>query len=135
MNTVIYWFSGTGNSLAVAEKIATRCNARLIQISDKISTYEECEKIGFVFPVHAWGVPITVERFLKKLGNPKSAYLFTVLTHGGWPGGTISAFSKLIKREPEAYFELTMPDNYIPMKNPPNSEDAANKEGCQQDNA
>ncbi len=124
MSTVIYWFSGTGNSLKFAEKIAERCDGKLIHISDKIENYEKADKIGFVFPVYAWGPPAIVERFIERVGAPEAEYIFTALTHGGGPGGTVTGFSKLLGKEPDGYFEIHMPDNYFPMKNPPDDERA-----------
>jgi flavodoxin len=70
MNTEIYYFSGTGNSLYVAKELQNRIpGAELIPIVsllDKDVIKTSGKIVGFVFPVHAITIPIAVKRFLKK---------------------------------------------------------------------
>lgn len=56
---MIFYFSGTGNSKWVAEKIAENIGDRVFDISSKenIPDVENENYIGFVFPVYAWGAP------------------------------------------------------------------------------
>jgi ferredoxin len=104
VNPEIYYFSGTGNSLAVARDIAKKINGNLISIPSlkkKESIRTDANVIGIVFPVYYatnnCGVPLIVERFVRKLENPASKYVFAVCTHGGVPGTTIESLSKIVK--------------------------------------
>ncbi|MCP4136311.1 MAG: hypothetical protein GY754_35400 [bacterium] len=107
MNTEIYYFSGTGNSLAVAKDIAGKINGKLISIPSTIdleSISSDAEIIGIVFPVyHATfgesGIPNIVQRFIGKLNNIDSKYLFAVCTHSGMPGFTIENTSHFISKQ------------------------------------
>ena len=90
MNTEIYYFSGTGNSLAVAKDIAKKVNAELIPIPrvmnmDRINI--RAESIGIIFPSYLAalsGLPLIVERFVKKIVNIKALHIFAVCTCGGY---------------------------------------------------
>ena len=86
----IYYFSGTGNSLVVARDIAEKTKTRLISIptvvdQERIKTDADC--IGIVFPsylAHLYGIPLVVEKFVKKLDGIGGKYIFAVCTCGGY---------------------------------------------------
>ncbi len=61
METTIYYFTGTGNSLQIAKNVRDKLeDCKLIpivkvwQIKDLTAT---CEKVGFVFPLYWSGLP------------------------------------------------------------------------------
>ena len=66
---MIFYFSGTGNSLYVARLLADELNDCIISIPDCINngTFEfelkDSEKIGIVTPVYFYGLPSIVETF------------------------------------------------------------------------
>jgi ferredoxin/flavodoxin len=101
----IFYFTGTGNSLALAGEIAEKMNGQLISIVSQIE--EETIKvdvnmIGIVFPVYyasnlSSGIPLIVEKFLNQLEVNESQYIFAVCTHSGMPGTTIERVAKIIK--------------------------------------
>lgn len=86
----ICYFSGTGNSLAVARGIAERVNGRLVSIPAAVGQPRldpQAGRIGIVFPAymaHLFSVPLVVERFVRKLEGIGSRYLFAVCTCGGY---------------------------------------------------
>jgi len=90
MSTEIYYFSGTGNSLAVAKRLAEKTHGQLIAIASVIeqeNIQTKADRIGIVFPsylAHLYGIPLIVERFVKKLGYTDIRYLFAVCTCGGY---------------------------------------------------
>ena len=71
MKTIIYWFSGTGNSLAVAKELAKSCgDAELVSIARVFrKPPPSAERIGLVFPVYAFCPPALVSRFVEKVAN------------------------------------------------------------------
>jgi len=104
MSTVTYYFSGTGNSLVVAKNIAEKMGGTLMSIPsviDKERVDTLADVIGIVFPVYYAtndsGVPLIVGRFVMKLENIGSKYIFAVCTHGGTPGTTVENLAKIIK--------------------------------------
>lgn len=80
MKKVIYYFSGTGNSLRAANVIAERIGgAELISVRcdpEEVSA-EDAEVIGFVCPVYEWDIPGTFRKFVEQLTvNPKAYFLW-----------------------------------------------------------
>jgi Pyruvate/2-oxoacid:ferredoxin oxidoreductase delta subunit/flavodoxin len=103
-STEIFYFSATGNSLALARDIAKKLNGKLVSIPavmNKKSVQTDADVIGIVFPVYYasndCGIPLIVERFVKKLEGIGSKYVFGVCTHSAMPRETIKNLRKLIK--------------------------------------
>jgi flavodoxin len=58
MSTTLYYFSGTGNSLSIARKLAASIDgARIVPIGNaQDDPNMPCaDTIGFIFPTHAYG--------------------------------------------------------------------------------
>lgn len=112
----IFCFSGTGNSLYAANKIAAEINAEV----DNMRSGGECNAnvIGIVFPVYFWGLPKTVERFLCDVSiTSKSAYIFAVVTYGGFAVGVDGAVNELLKKQGVKLSysaKVKMVENYLP---------------------
>lgn len=84
MEKLIFYFSGTGNSLRTARIIAGEIGgARLISMrSDPAGiSAAKAEMIGFVCPVYEWDVPKTVKAFAGRLAINPRAYTFMVATY------------------------------------------------------
>lgn len=119
MKNIIYYFSATGNSLSVAKKIQEGLeDTELRSISTAIQenagkktiTVETVDRIGFVFPVYAWGMPRIVEEFVENLEPINVNYAFAIATCGGTPGKTLIEFNQLLAQnnfELDAGFTVT----------------------------
>ena len=123
MSTEIYYFSGTGNSLVVARDIAGKTDGKLISIPSVMNNYSittDADVIGIVFPVyHAVfdGMPLIISRFVRKMENIDSKYIFAVCTCKGWSRVTISKLGEIITSRGgklSAGFTVRMPDNSNP---------------------
>ncbi|MGI5891936.1 MAG: EFR1 family ferrodoxin [Bacillota bacterium] len=132
---MIFYFSGTGNSLWAAQVIAERQGERLYSIADELKqkdnplTYalEPKEKLGFVFPVYAWSPPKIVLDFIHnmKLTGYSGQYVFAICTCGGDAGYTLNVLNKALKKhhiELNSGFSIIMPDNYVVMFDVPSPE-------------
>jgi ferredoxin len=129
MKTIIYYFTGTGNSLAVAKKISADLgDCELVPIASLQKTngniVPQAERVGIVCPVYFSGIPSMVASFSGRLDLAAVTYVFAIVTHGG--GGGSAALrqinSMLRKRQGrglDAGFEVTMPGNYILMYSSP----------------
>ena len=118
--TTIYWFSGTGNSLAVARDIAGELDeATLEPIARHRAGRVAVEgAVGIVCPVYFYGLPLVVRDFLDRLDVSRASYVFVVLTAGGFPGrAAVEARGRLRRagRDPDAVYSVTAPGNYIAM--------------------
>jgi ferredoxin len=120
MITTIYYFSGTGNSLAVARDLAQELGeTELIPITRVMHQPEIVDNagtVGIVFPVYFMDMPGIVKDFVRKLRVPDTAYLFGIATCGQQPGHALFSLSALMERNGRrlsAGFALVMPENYI----------------------
>ena len=108
MSTDIYYFSGTGNSLFVANELQKQVSdSKLIPIAAILNGVSEKKKnclktvadiIGLVFPCHGLTIPIPVKKFLKHLDLSSSKYIFAVATMGGFSKQYVAPLlNKLLK--------------------------------------
>lgn len=127
MNTKIYWFSGTGNSLAVAKGIAEKMpDAELIPIAEAVNRPQvAADVIGIVCPVYAWGPPALVARFLRKMKVFPESYIFTVMTYAGSQGGAPLLIRGMLQErglDLHAAWGVKMPENFPPLGSAPTPE-------------
>lgn len=96
----IYCFSSTGNSLYTAKRIAEKIDGEVKSMTDFKALSCNDDVIGFVYPTYFWGLPITAERFIKRLDvkNP-NAYIFAVTTFGGASTGVNGRIAKLLSQK------------------------------------
>jgi len=126
MKTVIYYFTGTGNSLDISkslQKLLTGCN--LISIPSIVNNNEiiiNADCAGIVFPVYWLGPPLIVNRFLDKIKPNPDIYLFCINTFGGFNGQSVWLVNEKLKEKDmslNAGFSIWMPGNnqthYKPM--------------------
>lgn len=126
MSTIIYYFSGTGNSLKVAKDLgASLENVELVKINEdklKEGVSTKAHKIGFVAPIIFGGIPKLAENFIKALKIESSnSYIFTVVTYGDKNGEGIAfeQVNKILKTKGfslNGSFSIRMPHN-MPAKN------------------
>lgn len=129
MKTIIYYFTGTGNSLTGAKKIAVAlgdCELVPIALLQKMSgdITPPAERVGILCPVYFSGLPAMVASFAGRLDLAAAKYVFAVVTHGGGGGSAAlhqldSVLRKRQDRGLDAGFEVTMPGNYILMYGSP----------------
>jgi ferredoxin len=124
MNNIMYYFTGTGNSLAIARKVADMSGQyEVIPVTEAIhkplETDVDC--IGVAFPVYVYRPPRIVGQFLQKLRQEHHGkYIFVIATCGGGPGNVLSHVKRILKSEHfKAGFTLRMPSNYLPFGNAP----------------
>ena len=76
-STLLFSFSGTGNSLYVALKVQKHIeNCEILSISKAYSEKKfeyDAARIGFIFPVYFLDAPHIVRQFLKKIKTNDSA--------------------------------------------------------------
>ncbi|MCL2185913.1 MAG: EFR1 family ferrodoxin [Treponema sp.] len=140
--TKIYFFSGTGNSLWSAKKIAQIINSNssneceLYNIAVEAQKYvsnepyvsgESCEifieadAVVFVFPSYAYSMPLVVRRFIERAVF-KTSYIASFVTYGSSPGGTLGSLRRILKKKgiPKMFFaKIPAVENYLAMFGPP----------------
>lgn len=126
MKNKIYYFTGTGNSLAIARKLAKRIGeCEIIPIAKALREKpEKCDVMGIVVPNYSFDVPHMVAQFFKRITDEKSYnYLFVTVSAGGDFGFITQKIQKRLKgAELSAVFQHYMPFNYTPFGDVPSEE-------------
>jgi len=122
MKTQLYYFSGTGNSLAVAKTLANQLGecelVPITQVWQQNRIVTNAERVGIIFPLYYLGLPKLVLEFVQKADFSASTYTFAVMTRGvAYVGGAIHHIKQLLAAKQQtlhAGWYVNMLSNYIP---------------------
>ncbi len=113
---MIYCFSGTGNSLLVANRLAELTEDTVCDMVT--SEFRAYDVIGLVFPVYGWGLPRVVKDFVESI--PKGvvpSYFYAVITCGDDIGYVDHLLDGLLEKKwgrgIDAAFSVQMPNTYV----------------------
>ena len=129
---MILYFSGTGNSRYVAERIAKALDDELLSMNDRIKAGDHSpvpsdERLVIVTPTYAWRIPRIVRDWLAETGFPGGGQAWFVMTCGSETGNAAGYNHALCQEKQLTYMgtaQIIMPENYIAMFNAPRSEEA-----------
>ncbi|MDE6341375.1 MAG: EFR1 family ferrodoxin [Muribaculaceae bacterium] len=125
---MIYYFSGTGNSRYVAQRLGAsiRQEARFIPATNPYTEtlgQEPDSSIGIVFPVYSWGVPPIVLDFLAHLPEAmmedirsRNIPLWCVATCGDETGDALTMLRKALRArnvDLSGAWSVIMPNVYV----------------------
>ncbi len=118
---MIFYFTGTGNSLMAAKAVA--CSGeKLINMAEagKQGSYkyelQAGERVGFVFPVYCYTLPAVVMEFVRKLELSGYGYCFAIITCGGGIGSAGNHLAKELSARGitlNYISPIVMPDNAV----------------------
>jgi ferredoxin/flavodoxin len=126
MGNIIFYFTGTGNSLKAAKSIADEIGSCEIISMGKMKHYtlaENHDSIGFVYPTYYGGLPKKVNEFVSDLSfkENENAYYYAVTTCGGSVGNGLSQINDVLLAKHNVKLNygqtLEMFANYIIMYN------------------
>jgi len=118
---IVFYFSGTGNSLKVAEDIAKEvqdCEVISMGSSKYYELQSGYETIGFVYPTYYRGEPKKVHEFIMNLNlkNNLGTYYYAVTTCGKYEGNALIHIKQLLKRKKVTLHyakKINMFSNYV----------------------
>ncbi len=102
MKKIIYYFSGTGNSMRAAERIAMflgGCEIVNMRADPDDYPAEDADLIGFCFPVYHWIMPEAAQAFVDRLKINPHAYIFAVSTPGLINGSSFENLAALLRKK------------------------------------
>jgi ferredoxin len=117
MKAILFYFSGTGNSLYVARALSSKVDAEYIDIATIAAENNfivSQSTIGIIFPVYYGRIPLIVGRFLQKLRFSTETYIFAVATYGGGTGECKEMIEQLLahgNKRLNAFFGIHMVQN------------------------
>ncbi|MCW3785253.1 EFR1 family ferrodoxin [Plebeiibacterium sediminum] len=103
MNTALYYFSGTGNSLSVAQSLNTLIKESelypIIGCLKQKPVQIKAQRVGIIFPIHFMTIPCVVKEFLTEVSFLHPKYVFVIVT-GASPklGNTLSQVEKYLNK-------------------------------------
>lgn len=114
----IFYFSGTGNSLYLARRIAALLpSAELVPIAAALEDNAPVAfgpVVGFVFPIHLTTLPWPVARFVARIERSTARYVFAATTRIGTVHVADIHLERLLRRggsHLDAFFVSNMPAN------------------------
>jgi len=120
MKSIIYYFTGTGNTLAVARQLAAELgDTKLIPLRRAVNPRGipvDADVLGIAFPVYFLDMPAVVRDFVRTLRFTGSPYIFGIATCGGNPGAALFNLARLLDKKQvplSAGFAFAMPGNYL----------------------
>lgn len=111
---IIFYFTGTGNTLAIAKRIGGDL-VSIPQVIDTPTTLYKDDVIGVVFPVYGQAPPIMVRNFLDKV-TFEAEYIFAIGTCGYLPGACMLNTQKRAKMNGYRFdyaVSIRMVDNFL----------------------
>lgn len=129
---MLLYFTGTGNSRYVAERIAKALGDELLIMNGRIkagdtSPVTSDERLVIVTPTYAWRIPRIVRDHLAETDFPSGAQAWFVMTCGSEIGNAAGYNRALCQEKQLTYMgtaQIVMPENYIAMFNAPQAEEA-----------
>ena len=118
---MIFYFTGTGNSLYAAQKLADG-GEEIVSIVEALRsktfhyTLKEGEKLGFVFPVYFYTVSDPVLELVRKLTVENAGFVYAVIPCGasiGAAGGFLKSELKKRGLELQRLDALVVPDGAL----------------------
>jgi ferredoxin len=94
-------------------------DTQLVSISDWMKERKpiNTRAIGVVFPVHMWGVPPPIIKFISELKAFSPEYIFAVAVDAGQVANTLVQLKNIFKKNGMTLscgYEIKLPSNYIP---------------------
>ena len=112
---MVFYFTGTGNSLYIAKQLEEN-PVSIPQAIHRKPLEFTAESIGIVAPVYGHEVPDMVKNFLKQAVF-HTGYFYMILTYGNRHGGAAELAEKLCREcgiEPVYINVILMVDNWLP---------------------
>ena len=111
--TGILYFSSTGNSLFIAQKVQKEFGGEVKYIPNYLGNGSEYDKIFIVTPIYSYGAPTFICELFEKLDSSKE--IIVIQNYGGMIGGADYLLLKYAKEAGlniKAIYTMKMPENY-----------------------
>lgn len=103
MENIIFFFTGTGSSLATAKRIANNLGECDIHSISNYNPHKfnsrKHKKIGFIFPNYYGTMPQPMKRFIEKLDLSDNPYCFAVSCTGGIVAMTLADLANTLNQK------------------------------------
>lgn len=120
METRLYVYTGTGNSLWAGRLLAQALGEASVEFMPCPSEDfpVKADRVGLIFPVHIWGLPIRVIRFIEHLHVDHGTHFFALAVNAGQPAAALLQLKKLLSTRQLSLglgCSVVMPSNHTPV--------------------
>ena len=130
--SMIIYFTGTGNSAFIAQKLAAALDDSLLCINDrlrekKLKKIHSEKPLVFVTPTYAWRLPKVVAQWIRRETFIGCQNAYFVMTCGASIGDAATYLKRLCRRKSFTYMgvmPVIMPENYLAMFEVPEEPEA-----------
>jgi len=116
MKTAICYFSGTGNSLDIANKLTNTIAGELFFIpritDDDVAAFD---RVIIIAPIYSFGIPIPVKAFIESMKNFTSKEYHVILHYGGFSGNAANYTKMYFEScglQAHSIHKMKMPENF-----------------------
>lgn len=129
---MVLYYSGTGNSRYIANRIASALTTDCVNLNERIkaqdfSPVQTGENVILVAPTYAWRIPRIVSDWLAKTALPGSKRIWFVMDCGGEIGNA-AKYNRMLAVQKELQYmgtaQIVMPENYIALFSAPDTQKA-----------
>ena len=104
---MVLYFTGTGNSKYIAERIATALNEDILSMNDRIKEGNTAnvmtgKSMVIVVPTYAWRIPRVVLSWLQQTKFPEAKKIWFVMDCGGEIGNAAKYNQELSRQDCDA---------------------------------
>ena len=111
--TGILYFSSTGNSLYISQKVKERLGGKIVYIPNYSGDGSEFDKLVVVTPIYSFGVPTFVYDLLPRLN--RQTVIVIILNYGGMVGGAdyfVYSYAQRNNLNVKSVYTVKMPENF-----------------------
>jgi len=119
-NNLIFFFSGTGNNIAIAKKVKAELGGELIRITNKLLWSRQAytaDKCIIIYPSYGYGAPRLVHKFFHA-AHIRADYIAILVSYGSAPGAAGIQIKKILEkkgRQADLYLSIRSVENFIPI--------------------
>lgn len=97
---MIIYFSGTGNSLKIAQELAHKLGDSAVHINQALKLEKHTYKrIGLVYPVYNYDMPRLMQDFVSEFDFTNVEYIYGIISHGGDKGNALFTLNELLSAQ------------------------------------
>lgn len=119
----IFYYSGTGFTLHAAKMLKELLKEEtvltpIVGAMKSGNMRSTAEKIGLMFPMHAFGLPLVLREFMKSVSIPDARYIFSMVSRGGAPTRIHKEIEKFLRKQGKqlnAFVNITTPNTFDPV--------------------
>lgn len=129
---MILFYSGTGNSAYVAQRIGEQTGDEVVNLFDRIRNHDYSpvksdRPLVFAAPTYGWQIPHILRDWIENTAFTGNKNAYFAMTCGGSIGNAGGYLKKLCEKKGLTYMgcvEIVMPENYIAMFHAPDKKEA-----------